>query len=613
MGIRYSFFRMWYAFKRKSGLLKRQFPTATKKQDWIAKEDWVKLELPFFFQRKDDLSLEAKPDEMLKESVQGIFQGDIPFFNSKTFSLKPHYDWITNPDSGFTYDINKHWTEIESLGDDGDIKFVWEKSRFSYIYSIIRYDHHYQEDSSKFVIDEILSWIEANPENMGPNFVCSQEISIRLLNWTFALMYYRDSAAISDDAFSVIIHSIYVQTKHVYSNINFSRIAVRNNHAITECFLLYFVGVMFPFFSEASKFQSVGKKYLIQECEFQFFDDGGYIQYAHNYHRVAIQVLTWALHITKLNRDKLSDKINKKAQASIDFLVNVGNKETGTLPNYGNNDGALFFGLSSADFADFRPQINALSYALNNTLIYKNSSSYEDTLWYSPRLERQDFKYTEVEVKNRFDEYGFYILRNKDVKIIIRCGSHKFRPAQADNLHMDVWKGSDNLLIDGGSYKYNTTEDQLNYFMGTGSHNTVMLDEENQMQRGGRFIWYNWTQCISAVLNVSDNQSSFIGEISCFSHLEKAIRHKRKVTLRHSDNRIFIEDVIVNLPKNRKVTQSWHRNIESTHKVEIHSSDYATLNTKKSYYSRYYGLKKESEISAVSTSRSSIETEIRIT
>ena len=58
-----------------------------------------------------------------------------------------NYNWITNPDTGFKYDINKHWTEIADYSKEaGDIKYVWEKSRFSFLYDIIRYDYHFNED-----------------------------------------------------------------------------------------------------------------------------------------------------------------------------------------------------------------------------------------------------------------------------------------------------------------------------------------------------------------------------------------------------------------------------------------------------------------------------------
>jgi hypothetical protein len=177
---------------------------------------------------------------------------------------------------------------------------------------------------------------------------------------------------------------------------------------------------------------------------------------------------------------------------------------------------------------------------------------------------------------------------------------------------MDVWKGSENVLIDGGTYKYNTTEEELNFFMGTGSHNTVILADENQMQRGGRFIWYNWTHCKSAELSESKEQITFTGEISCFDHLGKAIIHKRTVVLRDSDNAILVSDSIQNLPENVLVTQNWHRNINAGMEVIFETSDCEESKTDTSSYSRYYGVKKESEIIKLSTSKSTINTEIHI-
>ena len=56
-----------------------------------------------------------------------------------------------------------------------------------------------------------------------------------------------------------------------------------------------------------------------------------------------------------------------------------------------------------------------------------------------------------------FDKGGYYCIREKDTFSFIRCGRHKDRPAHADNLHLDIWYQGEN----GGSYKYNTTE---NYF-----------------------------------------------------------------------------------------------------------------------------------------------------
>ena len=77
---------------------------------------------------------------------------------------------------------------------------------------------------------------------------------------------------------------------------------------------------------------------------------------------------------------------------------------------------------------------------------------------------------------HQFNLGGYYILREKDTLTFIRCGNHKDRPSQADNLHLDIWYKGENILLDGGSYKYNTSDEDIKYFMGTASHNTVMLD-----------------------------------------------------------------------------------------------------------------------------------------
>jgi len=61
-----------------------------------------------------------------------IITGSIPYFSATWIQLGLDYDWITNPDTGYQYDVSKHWTEVEDIDlKAGDIKYVWEKSRIS--------------------------------------------------------------------------------------------------------------------------------------------------------------------------------------------------------------------------------------------------------------------------------------------------------------------------------------------------------------------------------------------------------------------------------------------------------------------------------------------------
>ena len=93
---------------------------------------------------------------------------------------------------------------------------------------------------------------------------------------------------------------------------------------------------------------------------------------------------------------------------------------------------------------------------------------------------------------------------------MVRCGNHRTRPTQADNLHLDIWYQGDNLFHDGGSYRYNTAESDSKYFRGTNSHNTVMLGDFDQMEKGPRFVWYHWTQCEFAQCSENEDWLVFV-------------------------------------------------------------------------------------------------------
>lgn len=364
MGMRYVLFRVGYALKKKAGLLKKEFPVDTPPLDFLSIQEWKLLPTEFFFSVKQDLKVPVEPDPSLKEAAEKILQGKLLFFSSIEYNLGTDFDWITNPDTGFKYDISKHWSDINDYSKEaGDIKFVWEKSRFSFLYTLIRYDYHFKKDLSSFVFSEIENWIDSNPINQGPNYKCSQEISLRILNWTFALQYYKESNALSPTLFHKIVNSMYWQAKHVYSNINFSRIAVRNNHAITETLTLYLVGLLYPFFPEAGKWKKEGKEWFEKEVGYQIYPDGTFLQFSMNYHRVVIQLLTWAISLAKANNESFNKVVYDRAAASIDFLVTCMNEKDGNLPNYGANDG-FFLSVLARIPSFFQGSLQAISFLI---------------------------------------------------------------------------------------------------------------------------------------------------------------------------------------------------------------------------------------------------------
>ncbi len=577
-------FRVGRIAQKKLGLLKRRFSVTIKHVELPSLSDFRQKSKHYFFQSRSDISIKKIKNDKLKDYAERILNGEALFFSKEWINLGRDYDWVTNPITGFRYDKNKHWSEIESLDPKaGDIKYVWEKSRFSYLYHIIRYDYHFGNDNSRFVFDEILSWIDKNPVNCGPNFVCSQEISLRINNWLFALFFYKDSPNLTEDVWNRIINSIYWQIRHVYSNINFSRIAVRNNHAITETLTLYLFGLLFPEMPNASKWKTNGKRWFEDEIAYQFENDGTYLQDSMNYQRVVTQLLSWGISLAHSNGERFSKIVYDNAYKSLNFLYQCMDIESGSLPNYGSNDGALFFPLSTSDYRDYRPQLDALHVILTGKPPF--DFQFEEAQWiskpvadYAPLTQQQGL----ISFKNS----GYYLIRESDTLTFLRCGNFK-KNGVPDQLHIDVWYKGKNILFDGGSYRYNASPEEIRYFRGTESHNTVMIDEFDQMLKGPRFVWFYPPKVIS--VKVSETASDYVidSTVEMFKHVGKSISVHRITEKKKNAPKWTIQDTVINLPEGKRFRQLWH--VLPDVRLDISSSGNRIESTKA--FSSYYGTK----------------------
>lgn len=585
MGTRYVLYRVRNEIEKRTGKLKKRHPFTFSNTPYISLEQWKKTKNNFIIPAKEEITIPQIQNPKLKEQAERILKGEILFFNTQWKHLGLDYDWITNPDTNFKYDSSKHWSEISDYDPSaGDIKFVWEKSRFTYLLTLIRYDYHFNEDLSEFVFSEIESWIEQNAINKGPNWYCSQEISLRIFNWCFALYYYQNSRALTPERWRKISEVIYASVHHVYHHIDFSRIAVRNNHAITETLFLTLSNILFPYIPETLKWSTIGKQYLEQEVNYQIYNDGTFLQFSMNYHRVVIQLFSLAFSVYQNNGKSFGKSMYERAYKSLNFLYQCMQDENGWLPNYGSNDGALFFPLSSADYRDYRPQLNTLHYVLTGKDLFEGHSLQEDRFWTSNNTLNRFTPLKKQKGILSFPDGGYYLCRNQDYLTFIRCGSHRDRPFQADNLHMDLWYKSENLLRDSGSYKYNTTSEMVNYFMGTESHNTVMVDNKSQMLKGGRFIWYFWSQKLKADWTENPESYVFEGEVSVYRYLNKKAKHYRKVVIHKNNPSWEVTDKINHLEGYTK-KQIWHVNNEN-----ISISSNAKPVSFPSYNSNYYGV-----------------------
>ena len=90
-----------------------------------------------------------------------------------------------------------------------------------------------------------------------------------------------------------------------------------------------------------------------------------------------------------------------------------------------------------------------------------------------------------------------------------RFPNFRFRPSQSDALHVDLWHKGVNILRDGGTYSYAAPKEDIDYFMGSSSHNTCRFDDRDQMPRLGRFLYGPWLKVDDVAFTSEDDRQAW--------------------------------------------------------------------------------------------------------
>ncbi len=406
-------------------------------------------------------------------------------------------DWHRDPLTGSRWDAHAHWSRIlrESVGE---VKFVWEAGRFPQAYHMARaavLDPAAAPILASAFGSQIQSFVDGNPRPLGVHWSSGQEIAFRVMAWLFGIHVFSKLGFAADLPKDAIWKNLAASGGHIADHIEYARHSVYNNHLLSEALGLYIVGSLLGS-APARAWVAEGRKLLSEQADIQVYADGSYIQNSHNYHRVALQTYLWAVAFTRNKGASVPAPWLKAIERSLDFLLPHQNPGDGQLPNYGANDGSLPVPLSSCDYSDFRPSLQAACVMTRGERIYPSGPWDEMSVWLAgPEVPRLPLR-SPVKKTISFPESGYHVLRGRDDATFgaFRCGTIRDRFSQIDMLHLDIWWRGQNVLADPGSYLYNGPARWHNHFMRTESHNTVQVDGFDQMVHFRQFKCLYWTE-----------------------------------------------------------------------------------------------------------------------
>jgi hypothetical protein len=430
----------------------------------------------------------------------------------------------------------------------GDHKVIWELNRHQHL--VLLAQAHLLSEEQDFlgeIARQLESWFEQNPFQRGINWASALEVAFRALSWTWVYHLVGDRF---DEAFrSRFLDGLYRHGLHLEANLSFY--FSPNTHLLGEAVAVHALGVLFPHFPEAKRWQETGARIVGDELLRQVREDGSHFEQSSYYHVYALDMFLFHA-ILQQPDDAFRDKLNRMA-AFLDAVMG----SSGILPFLGDDDGGRFFHPYGT-----RNQFGLATLATCGALFDRGDWIRDPrhlleqaNWWIGPLKHVPDLKKPTAR-SIRFADSGLVVMAEGDVQLIVDAGP--FGPGAAGHSHADTLslllrQGDEQLLIDPGAYTYVADPIWRNRFRGTAAHNTVRIDGLDQAIPGGPFAWKSrpevkvigWTSCAGYDWLSAD--CTYAG-----------VRHQRDIVFSKPDLLIVVIDRMEGDAREHRIEQFWH-------------------------------------------------------
>lgn len=148
-------------------------------------------------------------------------------------------DWHANLLTGARIDeSDRRWDCVPTFSADvGDIKTVWEASRFDWVLTFAQQAVVGETDASSRLNAWLDDWQRRNPPYLGPNWMCGQEASIRVAHCAIAALIM----GVADELPRAMEALLLTHLRRIAPVTAYAR-AHDNNHATSDAMGLYVGG-----------------------------------------------------------------------------------------------------------------------------------------------------------------------------------------------------------------------------------------------------------------------------------------------------------------------------------------------------------------------------------
>ena len=587
-----------------------------------------------------ELKKSGKEKQIIKQANK-ICNHIFNLLGSGDINLGKEIKWNGDFKTGFIWE-NKFYKNIKTvdLTNSADVKVPWELSRFQHI--PILSQAYLLTNNLKYPLEfknQIEDWIKKNPVEMSVNWACTMDVAIRACNWVIGCYFFKNCPKIGKEFWNKFNKLLYLHGKYIFINLEKAD-QYNGNHYLSDIAGLIWLGLYFKNFKydkEDAKnnpkiWLDFGLKEFEKEMKNQINPDGTDYEASTAYHCLVTELFLFTSILCSKNNITFSKEYRDKLEKMIEFIMNI-TKPNGYIPLLGDMDSGRFIILSdyggSRDKKDFRYLI-ALGGEYFNRNDFKFYSSNNDltSFWCFENIPKIKIKEKPlINLKSKaYRNSGYYILRNDNIYIIIKCGPNGINGNSGhthnDQLSFELNVSDKDFIIDPGTYVYTANYKLRNLFRNTSMHNTLQTGslEQNSFEEKELFRISNETK--AQLLNFNNNyfkgqHYGFKNKAGIIVEREVKLEYKRVIIndlIKASGNLQYRKCIRFHLDKDVEIEKKHDYLILTNKKIRIklfnlQKSEY---NIEKSWIAKEYGIKEETKTINCEIKNSIINTIIEI-
>lgn len=506
---------------------------------------------PLFFAGLDDREATVRalrllaPDaeERVIARARDSAAGRFSFLGQRNLSFGDPIDWWLDPTSGRRAPV-RHWSRIPYLDPTvvGDHKIVWELNRHQHFVTLGQaYWYTGDESFARAFVNQLTSWLDANPAKLGINWASSLEVALRSISWLWALHFFRASPSLTPALFDRAVASLQVHGDHVETFL--STYFSPNTHLTGEALGLYYLGVTLPEMRAAERWKATGARILAEQMTRQVRGDGVYFEQATCYQRYTTEFYLHLLLLAERNDDDRAHMRGALAGTLTSLLdcAMMLQRPDRSLPLLGDDDGGQLVLLDDRGVCDVRAALG-LGASLFDRADYRHAAGDPGpaAVWLlGPAAAHQLFAAPARAPRARshaLRDGGWFVMRDgwreDSSYLVIDCGRHGADGcghAHADALSFEVVSHGQPIIVDPGTFTYTADPGARDEFRRTAAHNALTLDGLSSSEPAEAFRWARVTDAQLDAWVSCERLDFFAGHHDGFAHLPGRPRVRRSI------------------------------------------------------------------------------------